>query len=562
MEEELTLPKLPTVSWDSETQSFTNTRKRARDGVSATPAFNNSSDPAIFSSDDDPQLENYTQGRRRKRRYVGSWFQQHPTSSDSTFSEAPRPLPKANRTFARQLDSGVWMGSDSSVDAEDDAVAEIKAPTEPKLPQLRHARPIPVISPIEQAARDKIQMAVEDGVPTVDLSSFNLESISNKTISQISIFDTLLNPDFPNTPKDTFTKLYLSNNPLLRAPGAVFNLEYLSVLSLRNTRITELPPSIGNLRNLETLNLSLSRLRYLPGELLDLMKCPGRLHTVTIHPNPFYRPDHIEPDLVHDDVWDDSFRDDVAFYKEWVSTDGTVFQQWLNKNDAHRLDQSEYVPDQKDGCPSWDVHALARSPVQYSDSRGAVVSKFQLPRLNSSDPDAGAPSDLIVETEDLCSSPPLPRSTRNLHATALNQSRVLSLFELALQACSRSGQLRELPSYLPPNAPSYFKELLDSFAARSEGHDNSGDLPCSICGRKVMVPVTHWIEWWEIGYKDKDRTGANLEVRPVGSGDNERAVPFLRRGCSWKCLPSPMQPGERLSGTLRWCRLSPKAEAQ
>lgn len=62
------------------------------------------------------------------------------------------------------------MGSDGSIDTEDDAVAEIKMPTEPKLPQLRHARPIPVISPIEQAARDKIQLAIEDGVPTVDLS--------------------------------------------------------------------------------------------------------------------------------------------------------------------------------------------------------------------------------------------------------------------------------------------------------------------------------------------------------------------------------------------------------
>ncbi|KAI1778929.1 hypothetical protein F4818DRAFT_234044 [Hypoxylon cercidicola] len=551
MEEELTLPKLPAVSWDSETQTFSNTRKRARDGIPSALSFNNSSDPAVFSSDDDPHLENYTQGRHRKRRYVGSLFQQHPASSDSTFSEAPRPLPKAKRTFARQLDSGVWMGSDNSVDTEDDAVSEIKIPTESRLSQLKHARPIPVISPIEQAARDKIQNAIEDGIPTVDLSSFNMESISNKTISQISIFDSLLNPDFPNTPRDTFTKLYLSNNPLLRAPGAVFNLEYLSVLSLRNTLITELPPSIGNLRNLETLNLSLTRLRYLPGELLDLMKFPGRLQTLTIHPNPFYRPDHLASDFAIGDVWDESLHDNIAFYREWESTDGVVFRHWLNKDDDHRLEKSEYTPDQKDGCPSWDVHALTRSPVQYNDSRGAIVSKFQLPQLDSSDSDAGLPSDLVIQTEDLRSSPALPRSMRTY--TKAGQSRVLSLFELALQACSRSGQLRELPSYLPPNAPPHFAELLDQIATRGEEHDNSGDLPCSICGRRVMVPIAQWIEWWEIAHKGKDRTGSRFEVRPVGSGKNERAVPFLRRGCSWKCLPSPMEPGQRLSGTLRVC---------
>lgn len=178
MEEELTLPKLPTVSWDSETQTFSNTRKRGRDGAPTAPTFNNSSDPAVFSSDDDPHLENYTEGRHRKKRYVGTWFEQHPTSSDSTFSEAPQPLPKTKRTFRRQLDSGVWMGSDpSSVNMEDDRysvdledTAELMLPHETRGPLLKHARPIPPISPLEQAARDQIQKALDKGDLTVDLS--------------------------------------------------------------------------------------------------------------------------------------------------------------------------------------------------------------------------------------------------------------------------------------------------------------------------------------------------------------------------------------------------------
>ncbi|KAI0172893.1 hypothetical protein GGR52DRAFT_580523 [Hypoxylon sp. FL1284] len=554
MEDELTLPKLPAVSWDSETQTFTNRRKRGRGGT-LTPAFNNSSDPAVFSSDDDPHVDNYTQGRHRKKRYVGSWFQQHPVSSDSTFSEAPQPLPKPKRILERQLDSGVWMGSDGSVDTEDDVVERIKTPTEPRLPQLRHARPVPVVSPIEQAARDKIQRAIDDGIPAVDLSSSNLESISNKTISQISIFDTVLNPDFPDAPKDTFTKLFLSNNPLLRAPGAVFNLQYLSVLSLRNTQITELPPSIGNLRNLETLNLSLTRLRYLPGELLDLLKYPSKLHTLTIHPNPFYRPDHIASSSTRDDEWDKSLK--PRFYKEFVvclNGTGTVLRHWLNRTDDHRLDRSRCTSTEH-LCPGWEVHALARSPLQYNDSRGAIVSKFQLPQLRPSEPEnsnAELPSDLVIETENMQSPPALPRATRNTCATSPGKSRVLSLFELALQACSRSGQLRELSSYLPPNAPAHFTKLLDEIAARVEEHDNpAGDLPCSVCGRRVMVPVAQWIEWWRIGRKDKGRTNLDLEIRPVGSSEDEMAIPFLRRGCSLRCLPRPMEAGERLSGTMR-----------
>ncbi|KAI1765718.1 hypothetical protein GGR53DRAFT_248717 [Hypoxylon sp. FL1150] len=554
MEDELTLPKLPTVSWDSETQTFSNTRKRGRDGAPTTPAFNNSSDPAVFSSDDDPHLENYTQGRHHKKRYIGTWFQQHPASSDSTFSEAPQPLPKTKRTFRRQLDSGVWMGSDFSVDMEDDTTADTELPAEPRLPQLRHARSVPVISPLEQVARDKIQRALEDGVPTVDLSSFNLESISNKTISQISIFDSVLNPDFPDTPRDTFTKLYLSNNPLLRAPGAIFNLEYLSVLSLRNTQITELPPSIGNLRNLETLNLSLTRLRYLPGELLNLMKYPSKLQTLTIHPNPFYQPDSLNLDDTQNYASED---EETACSKDWVSPSGTVFRHWLTKDDAHLLDQTEGPPKLDIHSASWDIHILARSPVQFSDSRGTIVSKFRLPHLNlSGSDDAEVPSNMVIETEDLGGSITLPHSKRSQGTTTSNQGSVQSLFELALQACSRSGQLHELSSYLSPNAPPHLVELLDEIAKRSEDHDNnSGALPCSICGRRVMVPVTQWIEWCAITRKYRNGAGNQHGVEYIGHRQGEK-VPFLRRGCSWKCLPRPMIPWEQLPGTLRSCALT------
>src|SRR5262245_13740755 len=99
MAEEPSLPKLPCVSWDERSQTFSNNpnpRKRARLLKShAPPLISTSSDPAIFSSDDDPALENYTQGRRKKR-LVGSWYEQHPTSSDSSFGEdvLPKPKPK------------------------------------------------------------------------------------------------------------------------------------------------------------------------------------------------------------------------------------------------------------------------------------------------------------------------------------------------------------------------------------------------------------------------------------------------------------------------------------
>lgn len=343
------------------------------------------------------------------------------------------------------------------------------------------------------------------------------------------MFDTVLNPNYPNPPRGEFTKLYLSNNPLPRAPGAIFNLQYLSVLSLRNTQITELPPSIGNLRNLQTLNLSLTRLRYLPGELLNLMKYPSKLQTLTIRPNPFYRADCIDWDEGKDCVQDN---EGVVFPEDLRSSDGRMFV-W--HSGANRPCKPFNTPEENVHFSAWNIRILARSPVQFSDSRGVIVSKFQLPQLGSSSSDsAELPSDLVIETEDLRGPVALPQSKRNQSTVNHNQGGVPSLFELALQACSRSGQLQGLSSYLPPNAPSHLTELLDEIATRSDHHDNdSGDLPCSICGRRVMVPVAQWIEW----YKITKTTGTT----------QESSVPFLRRGCSWKCLPRPVKPGESLT---------------
>ncbi|KAG7138509.1 hypothetical protein HYQ45_004381 [Verticillium longisporum] len=70
MADEPSLPRLPAISWNEHTQSFSNNprkRGRARRSSNATPLFNNSSDPAVFSSDDDPALDNYVEGRRKKR---------------------------------------------------------------------------------------------------------------------------------------------------------------------------------------------------------------------------------------------------------------------------------------------------------------------------------------------------------------------------------------------------------------------------------------------------------------------------------------------------------------
>ncbi|KAI1486046.1 hypothetical protein F5X96DRAFT_275504 [Biscogniauxia mediterranea] len=560
MSEEPTLP--PTVAWDFETQTFTNTRKRTRDRAGASPLLFNSSDPAVFSSDDDPHVDNYSQGRHRKKRYVGSWFQQHLASSDSTFGEVARPRPTAKRTFKRQFDSGVWMGSDGSVDLdlEEDVNMEAEVPPEPELLLLRHARPAAAISTKEEIVRQKIQSAIDEGNEDIDLSSLGITSIQNATISQLSEFSCipLVAEDVPFEQKDPSLKLYLYDNPLLRAPGALFNLDYLTVLSLRNTKITELPPSIGNLHNLQSLNLSLNRLRYLPAELLGLMKYPSKLEHLSIHPNPFYQPSSL-PQL--QDIVEETKggQEDAGFalIHESTSSDGTIDRFWISTDDKIFGTMGYLSIDDRE-FSAWRATILGRSPVQYNDSRGAVLSKFRVPQQERTG--SGSPiseGNITIELEDLTSSAAPARPNRDQSTWNTEPSRVFSLFELALQSCSRTGQLRELPSYLPPQTPAHFTRVLDRVAEQSEENANSGSVPCSVCKRGVMMPTAQWIEWWDLSVSVMNQKGPLKARLPLSSHPDERAVPFLRKGCSWKCVPRPMKFGQWLPGVVKWTREQP-----
>jgi hypothetical protein len=358
---------------------------------------------------------------------------------------------------------------------------------------------------------------------------------------------------------DIAVKLFLGANPLTKAPGALFNLEYLTVLSLRNTQITELPPALGNLRNLETLNLSLNRLRYLPGELLDLLAYPSKLKGLMIHPNPFLRPD------IDLSGWDSRTKFEASSENN-ILVNKTVFLPsnlnhniWLDRRDGSTIDM--YQP----GVPQWNAILIARSPIQYMDSRGVVLSKFRLPKSQSgfSDTAAGHNAQTTIETEDLASPPSLPpfARTRTAISSTSTGGRVHSLMELALQTCSRTTQLPVLSSYLPDDAPLELREVLDRIVSQSDDNGGSGHLPCSRCRRRVIVPVAQWLEWWSVKLHDGKLLPGSLAAHPQMSfphgstareDTEEQIVPFVKRACSLACLPQAMPFAVGLPGTLRW----------
>lgn len=176
---EPTLPRLPP------SLPFADTRKRLRN-MEPPPYPSTSSDPAVFSSDDDPALDNYQANGRRKRRYVGSWFDQQPASSDSALGDETRPSyrpPRSNRApakpkkreFKRQLDSGVWMGTDGALTDTDESVdlepraarLNLVPPRHPASLPLSPARPR--YSAKEQAVHTAIRSCIENGKEDVDL---------------------------------------------------------------------------------------------------------------------------------------------------------------------------------------------------------------------------------------------------------------------------------------------------------------------------------------------------------------------------------------------------------
>lgn len=555
MADEPTLPSLPKVSWDSHRQTFTNTRKRHRNGATPQPLFSNSSDPAVFSSDDDPHIDNYVEGRHHKRRYIGSWFQQMPASSDSTFAEVAGPQPKPNRTFERQLDSGVWMGSDELVDPADDEEfgLGIEPPSNLKLPQPRNPRPAPTVTPEQMVVDTRISAAIEEGNPDIDLSSLGVTTLPDGPISRLAELALIPSVD-KDVPFEQITPelgLYLSNNKLTRAPGALFNLEFLTYLSLRNNKISELPPSISNLWNLRELNLSLNRLRYLPGELLSLLKFPSVLSSLHIHPNPFHQPENHPPprpesgSVVHGDGGGALvpagcirlFEDDTMLFSP----------------DNRPIEEIRQALSTADTSYTWQVLLLARTPVQYSDSRGSVISRFRLPCKR---PDGHAQSidpkedhHVTLQTESVCTLS-VPHAPGRASGTPPKSSRVLSLFELALKSASRAAQTWDLTAYLPPQAPSHVLQSIERIATQSTLNGNLGTVPCSTCGRQIITPLTQWIEWWDIAKQEYKSWSGEVTVEPLSMNVNENAIPFLKRGCSWNCTPARMQVGQCAPGSL------------
>lgn len=310
-------------------------------------------------------------------------------------------------------------------------------------------------------------------------------------------------------------KIFLASNRLSKLPEELFNLEHLTVLSLRSNRIYELPPAIGRLHNLTELNISQNRLQYLPFEILDLFSDTSHLQSFQIHPNLFHEPQYpaVENSGTHPE-------------------EGEVAEETVSGNSTTPRHRATYgvSPDERQRTwhPQWRVSYRCRTEVRYLDINGAHIKGPTLSNHTLFGPrkfPSGVP---IVGANDI-PTPPTPRGN--------DISRVPSLLEVALNACSRTPHLPYLASELPEDCPESFSGLLALVAEKKE----SGGSKCTICKRNFIIPRTEWIEWWEIT-KAPENEGAVSAASPRKPVENERdviesMVPLIRRGCSWLCVP-------------------------
>ncbi|KAF2842758.1 hypothetical protein M501DRAFT_1012156 [Patellaria atrata CBS 101060] len=480
------------------------------------------SDPPLFSSDDNPldaSVDDYREGGKRKKQYHGVWWHQNQRpgvlASGTDFS-APKSV------FSRNMDSGVWMGSDCT---EDDITPEVVQGdvSTPTTSFRRHLATLAEQRSQEEACVQKIHKLLEQGMETVDLSDSYLQSISDATIRPLhSLIKHPQVDDRPPSPEgyEPFTpslKIFLSGNMLRTLPQELFNLDNLTVLSLRNNELTELPPLIFRLRNLVELNIARNLLRWLPWELLHLLGTGKRLKRLTLLPNPFVRGVDLHGTIVKNGYW--NIPTTISETEEAIET----LEQELSESDSsqhslqiawmlkllrtflYRMNRAIKIPGADIAKTIWksDPVYLGSSSLAFKGFDG-VLDPLSPPW----------PSSFPAEVTKV---PAARMSEDVLHERLKTSSCVPSLFEISLRECAKHD-LNLVTRYAAEASAPVQRALQGASTIKS-----SGGRICSICGSSYVLARAEWVEYWHY-------VPEFLTCRP-----EELFIPFVRQACSLAC---------------------------
>ncbi|KZF19259.1 hypothetical protein L228DRAFT_251375 [Xylona heveae TC161] len=509
-----------------------------------------SSDPAVFSSDDlrDASCDDYVSSHR-KRLYRGAWW----------------GLNKTRRKLRRTIDSGVFMGSEGTDGSADDVLEELhgRSPLstgingEVRRPSAQggldifslasQRRQIQTISThdnrfhpyspasiapriaIESRADNIIGRCLEGGVDRVDLSGQRLNFLSNSTISQLKHLVKTPQYESASLDSDSFESmipsidLQLQSNLLRSLPSALFQLEHLTILNLRYNYLSELHPAIANLTNLEELHLDGNDLRYLPYEILKLLGKDGKLRRLLLCSNPLLKL-AAEP---------------IAGQTGLLSAADAVAEVVRARAHARAKDaeKRESVP-AGEQQPSSQSHPSSNQPEDW-EPRHLISTSLKLLAIDGSlytNPTSTItpPCPIISSSAGSSLGVATPGPPSSVF-TSSSVSAAPSLFETALRVCHSNDALEHLPALLPLDTPESVSRALRETLRIKESED---ERVCTVCGKWYLLPRTEWIEWWDCippppGVPRIPPATVEEEVTKTIA----RAVPLIRKGCSWACRP-------------------------
>ena len=526
--------------------------------ISLSEAFATSSDPPLFSSDDLPasSAENYLQPHR-KRQHRRAWYDSdldRRTKRLRLNNEHEERHPRATTSIERNFDSGIFLESDEAEEAEDSAAPSSTMGSSIPLDRWRSfqgysEQPDHLLDPsvdldaepfnwaqlaelasryvedpgvyegpvwpfwqpqpkdldryhaLQRRAAAKVGAAFDSSSNSIDLSDGGYEELRSPTLRLLRYMTK------PTEQREHFSSLkpdlslYLSKNALTEVPSEVYHLPATRVLSLRGNRISEILPSISNLRELKELNLGSNQLEYLPWEVFLMIrtrlgqesKTKIKESNFSFFPNPFLRA------MPH-------FRLDMMGRKNVRSSSSPRSSRvtqgsGLSDNSSARISDPE------------GLSYMASTRVAFLDIGGRSIPSYP-PSPTSQ------PSLWVANTVSS------PSSTfEAAHPSPTEQSQVPSLLELSLRSCHKSSNLSQAPFLLPRDASPHLIDLVKrTFRLRE-----AGGQACTVCGRFFIVPRTEWIEWW---YCNPFVSSSGM---PFPTWANVGPIPFLRRGCSWRC---------------------------
>lgn len=456
-----------------------------------------SSDPLFSEDSSELEFRDEEDQPKRKRFVKGPWWDVGRRSRQSL----RRTMMKKERF--RNVDSGVWMGSDASDESLPMDTPRMKLAFRDESSRSQQKRPETGNNPSAFADR-VVQGCLDNGTETIDLSGIGLTSISNATLAPLHQMIRHAHDDLTQPPsEDLFApltpsiQLFLYGNFLTSLPSELFKLTNITVLSLRNNSLQEIPSSITRLPKLFELNIAGNQLESLPWELMNMLRSTEDACKVSLRPNPFRVP------RLSADAELPPHTEEHGSHTDSSSVASTLFRElqmrFIRGRQALNGGDADATPKKKRNSKEQLIF-LAPSRIIFRESDGAV---------------ARSAMHQGTEEEDAWEAPVLDKQYPPMSEAS---STAPSLFELALRSAQLSYDLRDVSSDLPKDTPSTVARALEQAAHGVE----YGNERCSTCSKSFVVARAEWLEYWFHGHEYYDLS-------------EEKILPFKRKACSWDC---------------------------